>query len=241
MKNDINKILLKKYPHLEISVIKLSEAQTDNKTCRIDSEYFKQAYLNNEKILKSMNYTKLQSICSFICNGDDCRDYEKNGIKYIRTGNIKEYGLDLYDCATIRNDFISEIKLTMEDLLITRKGNYGKSQVINKVEILESVISSEIFLIKLKNINPYYLDTFLKSKFGQMQYERNIHGVSNFSITQEALLNFLIPMFSKEFQLEIETMVKDSHKALENSKKLYKEAEDILYDALGLNSENPLE
>ncbi|TXJ15449.1 restriction endonuclease subunit S [Brachyspira aalborgi] len=241
IKNDVNKILLKKYPHLEISVVKYSEVQTDNESKRIDSEYFKQEYLENERIIKSRDYTKLFNVCYFIRNGDDCRDYEENGVKYIRTGDIKEYGLDLNNCATIRNDFISEIKLSIGDLLITRKGNYGKSQVINKKEILKSIISSEIFLIKLKNINPYYTDTFLKSKFGQSQFERNIHGVSNFSVTQEALLNFLIPMFSKEFQLEIEAMVKDSHKALENSKKLYKEAEKILYEALGLDAENPLE
>lgn len=241
IKNDINKILLKKFPHLEISVVKYSEVQTDNESKRIDSEYFKQEYLENERIIKSRDYTKLLNVCYFIRNGDDCRDYEENGIKYIRTGDIKEYGLDLNNCATIRNDFISEIKLSIGDLLITRKGNYGKSQVINKKEILKSIISSEIFLIKLKNINPYYADTFLKSKFGQSQFERNIHGVSNFSVTQEALLNFLIPIFPKEFQLEIEAMVKDSHKALENSKKLYKEAEKILYEALGLDAENPLE
>lgn len=241
IKNDINKILLKKFLHLEISVVKYSEVQTDNESKRIDSEYFKQEYLENERIIKSRDYTKLLNVCYFIRNGDDCRDYEENGIKYIRTGDIKEYGLDLNNCATIRNDFISEIKLSIGDLLITRKGNYGKSQVINKKEILKSIISSEIFLIKLKNINPYYADTFLKSKFGQSQFERNIHGVSNFSVTQEALLNFLIPIFPKEFQLEIETMVKDSHKALENSKKLYKEAEKILYEALGLDAENPLE
>ena len=241
IKNDINKILLKKFPHLEISVVKYSEVQTDNESKRIDSEYFKQEYLENERIIKSRDYTKLLNICYFIRNGDDCRDYEENGVKYIRTGDIKEYGLDLNNCATIRNDFISEIKLSIGNLLITRKGNYGKSQVINKKEILKSIISSEIFLIKLKNINPYYADTFLKSKFGQSQFERNIHGVSNFSVTQEALLNFLIPIFPKEFQLEIEAMVKDSHKALENSKKLYKEAEKILYEALGLDAENPLE
>lgn len=241
IKNDINKILLKKFPHLEISVVKYSEVQTDNESKRIDSEYFKQEYLENERIIKSRDYTKLLNVCYFIRNGDDCRDYEENGVKYIRTGDIKEYGLDLNNCATIRNDFISEIKLSIGDLLITRKGNYGKSQVINKKEILKSIISSEIFLIKLKNINPYYADTFLKSKFGQSQFERNIHGVSNFSVTQEALLNFLIPIFPKEFQLEIEAMVKDSHKALENSKKLYKEAEKILYEALGLDAENPLE
>lgn len=60
-------------------------------------------------------------------------------------------------------------------------------------------------------------------------------------VSREFYKNLLVPMFSKEFQLEIEAMVKDSHKALENSKKLYKEAESILYEALGLDAENPLE
>lgn len=60
MKNDINKILLKKYPHLEISVIKLSEAQTDNETCRIDSEYFKQEYLQVVYLIKKQNYIQLK-------------------------------------------------------------------------------------------------------------------------------------------------------------------------------------
>lgn len=43
------------------------------------------------------------------------------------------------------------------------------------------------------------------------------------------------------FQLEIEKLVKDSHKALESSKALYKEAEALLYEALGLDSKNPLQ
>lgn len=82
---------------------------------------------------------------------------------------------------------------------------------------------------------------FLKSKYGQFQFEKHVHGVSNFSVTQEALLNFLIPIFSMEFQLEIEKMVKDSYSALESSKTLYKEAEEILCTELGLDPKNPLQ
>ncbi|MCW1360050.1 restriction endonuclease subunit S [Campylobacter jejuni] len=51
----------------------------------------------------------------------------------------------------------------------------------------------------------------------------------------------LIPIFPMEFQKEIEKMVKDSHKALEESKELYKKAEEMLYLELGLDPKNPLQ
>lgn len=238
---NLNESLQAKYPHLEIAILPLSQVNKDNESKRIDSEYFKKEYLENEERLLNLNSVKLGKICSFICNGDDCRDYKENGLKYIRTGDIKEYGLDLYNCATIRDDFISNIKLEIGDLLITRKGNYGKSQVVNNIEILKSIVSSEIFQLKLKDINPYFVDVFLKTKFGQIQFEKNIHGVSNFSVTQESLLNFLIPLFPKPFQLEIEKLVKQSHEALEDSKRLYKEAQELLYKELELDFKNPLE
>ena len=237
---NLNESLQAKYPHLELAILPLSQVNKDNESKRIDSEYFKKEYLENEERLLNLNSVKLGKICSFICNGDDCRDYKENGLKYIRTGDIKEYGLDLCNCATIRDDFISNIKLEIGDLLVTRKGNYGKSQVVNNIEILKSIVSSEIFQIKLKDINPYFVDVFLKTKFGQMQFEKNIHGVSNFSVTQESLLNFLIPLFSKPFQLEIEKLVKQSHEALEDSKRLYKEAQELLYKELELDFKNPL-
>lgn len=237
---NFNESLQAKYPHLELAILPLSQVNKDNESKRIDSEYFKKEYLENEERLLNLNSVKLGKICSFICNGDDCRDYKENGLKYIRTGDIKEYGLDLCNCATIRDDFISNIKLEIGDLLVTRKGNYGKSQVVNNIEILKSIVSSEIFQIKLKDINPYFVDVFLKTKFGQMQFEKNIHGVSNFSVTQESLLNFLIPLFPKPFQLEIEKLVKQSHEALEDSKRLYKEAQELLYKELELDFKNPL-
>lgn len=237
---NFNESLQAKYPHLELAILPLSQVNKDNESKRIDSEYFKKEYLENEERLLNLNSVKLGKICSFICNGDDCRDYKENGLKYIRTGDIKEYGLDLYNCATIRDDFISNIKLEIGDLLITRKGNYGKSQVVNNIEILKSIVSSEIFQLKLKDINPYFVDVFLKTKFGQIQFEKNIHGVSNFSVTQESLLNFLIPLFPKPFQLEIEKLVKQSHEALEDSKRLYKEAQELLYKELELDFKNPL-
>lgn len=53
---NLNQTLQEKYPYLEISVLKLSEAQKDNESKRIDSEYFKKEYLENEAIFKSAKY-----------------------------------------------------------------------------------------------------------------------------------------------------------------------------------------
>lgn len=228
--------LKERFSHLELSILPLSSVLKDNETKRLDSEYFKKEYLENEERSKSFEYLKLKDLCCFICNGDDCREYTKIGKKYIRTGDIKDFGLDLDSAETINLNFVSKTILELDDLLITRKGNYGKSQVVSNNKIINSIISSEIFQLKLKNINPYFVDVFLKSKYGQLQFEKHIHGVSNFSVTQEALLNFLIPIFPDNFQKDIEILVKDAHQKLEQSKSLYKEAEVLLYSELGLNA-----
>ena len=46
-----NQVLQDKYPHLEVSVLKLSEVKKDNESFRIDAEYFKKEYLEIEKLL----------------------------------------------------------------------------------------------------------------------------------------------------------------------------------------------
>lgn len=247
IKNDINKILLKKFLHLEISVVKYSEVQTDNESKRIDSEYFKQAYLENEKILKNLSIgcEKLGNLIYKMTGGATPlgADYPERGIPFLRVQNIMPNYFNLNDIVYISNEddeFLKRSKLKIKDVLLTITGAYGKAAVVYK-DLVGANINQHSVKIEVKNINPYFLATFINSKHGQLQCHKKITGVTRPALDYRAIKNFLIPMFSKEFQLEIETMVKDSHKALENSKKLYKEAEKILYEALGLDAENPLE
>lgn len=247
IKNDINKILLKKFPHLEISVVKYSEVQTDNESKRIDSEYFKQAYLENEKILKNLSIgcEKLGNLIYKMTGGATPlgADYPERGIPFLRVQNIMPNYFNLNDIVYISNEddeFLKRSKLKIKDVLLTITGAYGKAAVVYK-DLVGANINQHSVKIEVKNINPYFLATFINSKHGQLQCHKKITGVTRPALDYRAIKNFLIPMFSKEFQLEIEAMVKDSHKALENSKKLYKEAEKILYEALGLDAENPLE
>ena len=58
----LNQELQNKYPHLEISVLKYSDAMKDNDSKRIDSEFFKKEYLENEKISELFTET-IGNIC----------------------------------------------------------------------------------------------------------------------------------------------------------------------------------
>ena len=233
-RNDINKILLKKFPHLEISVVKYSEVQTDNESKRIDSEYFKQAYLENEKILKNLSIgcEKLGNLIYKMTGGATPlgADYPESGIPFLRVQNIMPNYFNLNDIVYISNEddeFLKRSKLKIKDVLLTITGAYGKAAVVYK-DLVGANINQHSVKIEVKKINPYFLATFINSKHGQLQCHKKITGVTRPALDYRAIKNFLIPMFSKEFQLEIEAIVKDSHKALEDSKKLYKDAENIL-------------
>lgn len=71
-----------------------------------------------------------------------------------------------------------------------------------------------------------------------MVISRKINGAVPQTIDKEAIRTLPIPIFPMPFQLEIEKLVKDSNTALESSKALYKEAENLLYESLGIDSKN---
>ena len=201
----------------------------ENPDFRIDAEYFKSEYLEVEKKLKNTKNNEIK-------NGVDFRNYEEEGqIYYIRTADIKCDGFQ-ETAVRINYPVIPEnVRLKENDILFTRKGNYGKNCIVND-EIKDSLISSEIMLLRKRenNFSRYFISIFLNSKYGQNQIERNIHGVSNFSITQKALEALKVPILSQSFQLLIEELVIEAHRKQSGSKKLYREAEELLLSDLGL-------
>ena len=230
IKNDINKILLKKFPHLEISVVKYSEVQTDNESKRIDSEYFKQIYLRVVHLIKKRDYIQLKDIDITIKHPAEIeRNYIENGIWFVRAQNIKSLSLDINNKVFISQedaDKLSKNIINKKDILMIRTGNCGDCVIYLEKE--NAIASSHIFIIRNKFFNQYFLSVFFSCKYGKLQIERGKYGSLQPEVATSYLRNIYIPMFSKEFQLEIEIMVKESYKYLEDSKKLYKEAKNIL-------------
>ena len=245
IKNDINKILLKKFPHLEVNVVKYSEVKKDNKYFRIDSEPFKRSRL---LFSKNIEYIKFSEIAIINPSKSEIYNLDKNTqVTFLSMQNLGNGFINKQEQVIIK-DFIEGYTYFAEnDILIAKITpcmEHGKCAIARKLYNGIGFGSTEfnVFRIKDKRFSKEYIFSFLNRENIRQIAADNMVGTSGRQrVSTEFYENLLIPMFSKEFQLEIEAMVKDSHKALENSKKLYKEAEKILYEALGLDAENPLE
>ena len=237
---NLNQILQEKFPHLEVSVLKFSEAQKDNETKRIDSEFFRKVDLAVKNKLAAIQSKYLFSLVS-------------SNSRYSQPNYDKQSSLKIINSQYIRNEFIDYENakcgygaiVPKEAILInsTGVGTLGRVN-INLLDRKFSIDSHiNVLIVKDKNeLNPCYLMIFLQTKYGQSQINRYYSGTSGqIEIYPRDFNNFLIPLLPISFQLEIEKLVKDSHLALEQSKALYKEAESLLYTELGLNPSNPMQ
>ncbi|MGX2983380.1 restriction endonuclease subunit S [Helicobacter sp. 23-1045] len=240
---NLNESLQAKYPHLELSVLSLSQVQKDNESKRIDSEYFKKEYLENEKIIISQTKIKdfLESRIKNIKTLNLNKNFAYLQISDIDTNNGLEYTTTETDFAQIpdRATYI----LQHNDICVsTVRPNRNAVALIKDSKRL--VGTSGFCVLRLKEtseILPEVLYIFCKTKFFITKMMRANTASLYPAVIDSDIFKCQIPKFSQDFQLEIQNLVQDSHKALEDSKALYKEAENLLYESLGLDSHNPLE
>ena len=228
---------------LEAVELLKSEVLIDNETFRFDSEYFRKEYLNNIKILKNKNGFYLKEFIELITGGATPlgANYEVSGIPFLRVQNIMQNYFNLNDVVYLNKQQDEEIKrsrLKYKDVLLTITGvSYGKSATVNK-ELINSNINQHSVKITLKenSINPYFLSTFLNSKYGKLQSDKNIVGVTRPALDYDVIRKFIIPKIDISFQNKIEELHNLSYQKTTQSKTLYSEAEAVLLEEVGLSS-----
>ena len=244
---NLNKSLQAKYPHLKLAIIPLSQVNKDNESKRIDSEYFKKEYLEKINLLSKIS-TKLENLMTSGYYGilPKSDDYLENGLSLVRGKDIREFSLEISNLVKVPYDYFQErYQIHKNDILFLVKGaTIGYEDGV--LFILEEpnkkmIFNGSVFKLQVKNINPAFLYVFMMTKYFTFQKVREVanNGIEYNSLP--TIKNFLIPQFSQDFQLEIQKLVQDSHKALEDSKRLYKEAQELLYKELELDFKNPLE
>lgn len=221
------------------SIIKKSELEG---TQRLDAEYYQPRYKENEEIIANCSYPVelLNTLIYKPVNGFDYRSFSNSGIPYIRVGDLLPSQVLYREAKKVQismHDIGKDIKLRYGDILFSRKGTFGRAAVVEK-GFTDIIISSEIMRLRIKSekVNPYYLSTFLNSKFGFYQVERRTHGVSNYSITQEDLTRIKVPILPIETQATATELVKQAHSEHKKSYQFYLQAEQMLLDELELNN-----
>lgn len=210
-------------------------------TLRIDAEYYQLGCIENENVVSTcgLPIELLGKLVTKPINGFDYRSFSSSGIPYIRVGDILPGEVLYRDAEKIQvsvDEIGKDIKLQPGDILFSRKGTFGRASVVEE-GFSNAIISSEIMRLRVSNekVNPYYISTFLNSKFGFHQVERRTHGVSNFSITQEDLSTIKVPILRLEIQAKVRELVRSAYLEHEKSYQLYLQAEQMLLAELGLD------
>lgn len=244
LNQSLNESLQAKYPHLELAILPLSQVNKDNESKRIDSEYFKKEYQLFDKQLENMQTETFKHLTLAIKKGIfdiSPSNYRTTGIPFLRVQNISNSFLDVNNCVFISKEYSqkeSKTQLEYGDLALSKVGSVGRFCFITETSNASQNVSA-IQVDKTK-INPHFLFIVLLSKYGQMQLMRRQCLQVQAKLELDDIRKLKIPLFPKPFQLEIEKLVKQSQEALEDSKRLYKEAQELLYKELELDFKNPL-
>ncbi|MCL2074305.1 MAG: restriction endonuclease subunit S [Marinilabiliaceae bacterium] len=230
---------------LEISEVWLSKVTKGS--IRFDSDHYSKENLVIENLANSNSHT-MSKLIEPVISGFDFRDFTNQGNHYIRVGDIKQWRIQKDNSALIEiaiREINKDISIKSGDIVFTRKGSFGNAALVFK-EDEDCIISTEIIRIRLnefgkKIINPEYLMVFLNSKFGKLQSYKWAHGIQFYSITQVDLLKFVIPIISNEIQIKIKNNVQTAYNKSVQSQFLYRQAEELLLEKVGLKDFKPSE
>ncbi|MFA5769907.1 MAG: restriction endonuclease subunit S [Patescibacteria group bacterium] len=155
---------------------------------------------------------------------------------YLHISSIMETGINWVDSKSINERTYRRLKskqLEKNDILLSNKGTVGKSVVIYRD--FPKTIVGDTRIIKVKNLNPYFLCIYFKTSFGKKLSERYKSGVASEGTTMEQLKIFPIPTIKDSIQVKIEEKYKNisvfhdhAMKAKKNrNEKSYRENIDI--------------
>ncbi len=219
----------------------IQKSQLD-RVLRLDAEYFQPEYLDIENKLSIIKSVKIGEIAKSVVNFGAyslCNYivWQDKGVPYINVGDVKDGYIDFSNIKYIDekvNEILKKSQVQEGQIILTMAGSIGNVAVAHNVS--EAINSNQATAkIALKNSHsPYYVTAFLLSKYGQAQIKREIISSVQPNIFLWQIKNFKIPLAPLNKQLEIERNYKQFLIELENSKKCYQQAEELLLKELGL-------
>lgn len=212
-----------------------------NETQRIDSEYFKKEYLFKIQELKANNYKCLFEL-GLIKGGKRLplgEDFSTTGIPYIRAQDVKNNFVEYENSPKISEKLYLELisyQTKYNDVLITNVGNSIGDTGIVKFDIEKCNLTENAVKFISQKISPDFVFSFLQSKFGKFQIERETVGTAQPKLAIERIRKFIIPIVSDKFQEKIGEIIQKAFENKINSNMKYLDAENYLLSEIGLHN-----
>lgn len=197
----------------------------------LGAEVYRSDYVENQMEIRSLNsYVNFDDCYEYIVNGVDSRNYtNEHGTAYYKVAAIDMYGIkdksvDFIDMSI--DSINTKQKIEEGDLLITRKGSFGISMGVQARDTV-GIISSEVFKVRLKNgWDADYLAYFLNSNYGKKQFLQFATGSTMKGISQQNIVEILIPKIEYYKQQEIGSLVRSIKDMYYQSRELIQQAKN---------------
>ncbi|MBU1201480.1 MAG: N-6 DNA methylase [Nanoarchaeota archaeon] len=181
---------------------------------RMDHSYYHNLKKNSIKELmeKGIKFKPLKDLVIYCKTGKtlygEGRKFSDKGLRFLHATNITEIGINYkrdekFIAPSSEMDFPNAYA-KIEDILFVRVGVGCAGRVaIVDVKEDEGVATDYLHIFRVKDVNPYFLVVYLKTKFGKYSINLLKHGVGTVSINKTDLLSLPIPIVSREIQKEI--------------------------------------
>ena len=153
--------------------------------------------------------------------------------------------IDVDKYADIKLDEFIRFELNDRDVLFNRTNSYewvGRTGVYYQNDEIKRTFASYLvkFVPDSDIINPEYLSTYLSSKYGIWDIKRRARqSINQTNVNPEEVKEIHIPILNQNIQEKIKNNFQFANKLRIQAKQLYKEAEAILLNELGLNNWTP--
>ena len=232
--NDLNQNLQTKFPHLEVNIVNFQKIKRHH---ILGSEFNSNTRENMLQILKSNHkvgdyFDLISSTISFIKEPVYIYDLTHSLSNFLEDVDLTQENLNSNKKEVIENDFI-----------ISRLRSYLKEMAVVQPKNYRQLVSTEylIYRSKTKLLSPNTLMIFCLSSYVQTILNYSQYGTEHPRFYEFIINEMPIPKVIFELNFEIDSMMIQAYKFLEQSKGLYKEAQNMLYIELGLNPDNPLQ
>jgi restriction endonuclease S subunit len=214
------------------------------RTWRLDAEFYRPRFLALEQQLDAVvGVRPLAELCN-ITDGNHFAisdHFMSEGIyRYLRGQDLSDFFLQRADESPvyIPEEVFRELESSHMyplDVLLSIVGTIGAVGIIPPDWPVVTG-SCKLAVLRAKTIDPYYLAAFWAGRYGQFQAERNTRGTVQMGLVLDDLPHLRVYTPSSDVQAEVSTLVQKAYESISESKHLYRQAEQLLLDELGLHT-----
>ncbi|GAH02589.1 unnamed protein product, partial [marine sediment metagenome] len=216
------------------SLIKKSELEGSN---RLDPECYQPIFIETYQMIDRISENCfLGEIMYSFGSGRNLEQEElaADNIPFIRTQNVRPILISDSGMSAISKHNKNAILLNTGDILSVRVGEgVGNCSVVTP-NYNNSAFSDNVIRFKVKKINPFYLITYLNSKYGELVWKKVSKGTARSLVSKENYQLIKLPVLSDKVQNLCNKLIIEATFALQESRSLYSQAEQILLEELRL-------